>query len=465
MKPATSVLAASVLAVGLGQPTAEAADTQREFPAKAIKIIAPASPGGGWDQLARLLQYALSDQQLVSVPIEVVNRGGAGGTIGLAELVTRHQGDPYVLMIGGGVLVGSELTHGSPFSLRDTTSLVRLLSEYQVVAVPATSPYRTLPELLTAFVADPDGVTWGGGSAGGVDHVLVGLIADKMGVDASMIRYVAFPGGGDAAAAVMGGKVSAGVSGYGEWEGLAAGGRMRLLAVSSASRVGDRSIPTLVEQGLDVTLENWRGVFGAPGIDPANRDWYVEALSGLRRTEAWQEILRRNKWEDTFLAGEGFERFLAREYQDTQQILTRLGLGTGGEGYAVVGPYFFPTIVFAGLLASLAVIILLGLRRRISARPVAEARPGFLQKYQPEEVIGEASKPASWRRFLFSAMLMLAYVLSFKPFGFLVSTPIFVVAQARIVGSRNILRDAAVALLLTGFVYVVFRHVLAVELP
>lgn len=452
-----------LLAMPSGGVASEALE-QPAFPTRTIKIMAPANPGGGWDQLARLIQHTLREQKIVGVPVEVINRGGAGGTIGLAELVARHRGDPYVIMIGGGVLVGSELTHGSPFSLRETTRLARLASEYEVIAVPANSPFRDLQSLLEAFRETPAAISWGGGSAGGLDHVLVGLIADSVGIDPARINYVAFPGGGDAAAAIMGGKVTAGISGLAEWEGLAASGRMRLLAISAPRRIGDGSIPTLIESGVDVSLENWRGVFAAPGIGPAERDWYLRTLAQLRATEAWREILRRNSWEDTFLAGAEFDEFLDLEYEHMRAILDRIGLGHGGQGYAVVGPYFFPAVIGAGLLLSLLMMGLAGRRASIAARrsPAVPGHDAFIPL--PKASIATTGEP-NWPRFGFGAGLTLAYILLLLPLGFLVATPLFIVAQARVIGSRQLRRDAVVALLLTAAIYGAFRHLLTVEVP
>lgn len=181
-------------------------------PAVPLTIVAPANPGGGWDQTARLLQLALERDQLVSEPVEVVNQGGAGGTIGLAELVDSRRGDSHALMIGGYGMLGAVLMHGSRYTLKDVTPIARLTSEYQVIAVPAASPFKTLEDLLTAFKAAPESISWAGGSAGSADHIFIALLAERLGVDPARINYVAFTGGGDAATAVMGGQVSVGVS-------------------------------------------------------------------------------------------------------------------------------------------------------------------------------------------------------------------------------------------------------------
>ena len=308
------------------RPAAALPPTGAGFPQGALTLIAPANPGGGWDQTARLIQQVWNETGIPGVPVEVVNRGGAGGTIGLADLVSRHRGDPRRLMVFGQVMLGAIRTNASPVSIDQTVPLARLLNEYEVVTVPADSPYRTLDELLQEFRRDPAAVSWAGGSAGGIDHILAGLIAQAAGVDPRRVNYIAYAGGGEAAAAVMGGHVTLGISGVGEWKAYIASGRMRPVAVSAPERAGDRVTPTLRESGIDVVLSNWRGVSAPPGTDDETRDWLIRALARMRESAAWREILRANEWEDSFLAGEAFETFLHEEVETVDGTLRAIGL-------------------------------------------------------------------------------------------------------------------------------------------
>ncbi len=296
------------------------------YPDGPITLIAPANPGGGWDQTARQLQQVLGDTGLLGVPVEVVNRGGAGGTIGLADLVSRHRGNPRTLMVFGQVMLGAVRTNDSPVSVADTVPIARLLNEYEMVAVPVDSSFDSLDALITAFRDTPESISWAGGSAGGIDHMLVGLIALAAGVDPTRVNYVAHAGGGEAAVAVMGGHVSAGVSGVGEWKGFVDTGRMRPLAVSSADRLPGNDTPTFTEHGLDVVLANWRGVLAPPDTAPETRAWLADALDAMRGSPAWQRILSENEWEDSFLSGDDLDRFLADEGETTDRVLRSVGL-------------------------------------------------------------------------------------------------------------------------------------------
>ncbi len=302
------------------------APTAAGYPDGPITIIAPANPGGGWDQTARQIQQVWTEAGILGVPVEVVNRGGAGGAIGLAELVTTHRGDARTLMVFGQVMLGALRTNNSPVSVDETVPIARLLNEYQMVTVPADSEYVTLGELMDDFRRDPAAVAWAGGSAGGIDHILAGLLAQAAGADPRLVNYIAYAGGGEAAAAVMGGHVTAGISGFGEWKAYVESGRMRPLAVSAPERVEGDATPTLQESGFDVVLSNWRGLTAPPGTDAATRDWLIRAAEQMRASAAWQEILRANEWEDSFLPGAAFEDFLREETATVDATLRVIGL-------------------------------------------------------------------------------------------------------------------------------------------
>jgi len=288
-----------------------------------IKMMIPANPGGGWDQTGRALAAALQSAKAVN-SVQFDNKGGAAGTIGLAQFVNSAKGDPNALMMGGLVMVGGILLNKSPVDLSMVTPIARLTSEYVVIVVPANSPHKTMGDLVKAFKAEPGKVSWGGGSAGGTDHILIGLIAKSVGGDPSKINYVPFKGGGEAIAAIVGGHVTAGVSGLGEFAEQIKSGRMRALAVSAPAKIDN--IPTLKDQGIDVILGNWRGVFGAPAITTAQRDALVAAVKAAHDSPSWKESLTKYGWDDWYLAGDAYKVFLEEDIKRTSAILESLGL-------------------------------------------------------------------------------------------------------------------------------------------
>ena len=271
-------LLAAALAVAVG--TAGFSGTA--FAVNDLRIIAPAGPGGGWDQTARALADVMAASGATGITVE--NVPGAGGTVGLAQLVDQEKGKPNVMMVNGLVMVGAILTNQSAVNLGMTTPVARLTGEYEVIVVPASSEVKTLADLVAKLKADTGTVAFGGGSAGGTDHILAGLVAKAAGGDVTKLNYVPFSGGGEALAAVMGGHVVAGISGYSEWAGQIASGELRALAISAPERQAGIDIPTLKEQGVDVELANWRAIVAPPGLDEAQTEGSARC-GGCRRQE------------------------------------------------------------------------------------------------------------------------------------------------------------------------------------
>ena len=230
-----------------------------------LRIIAPAAPGGGWDQTARVMQQVLQRAGIVHAS-SVENISGAAGTIGLARFIGAERGNGDVVMVSGLIMLAAIVTHASPVTLREVTPIARLTGEYEVIVVPAASPFRSLHDLVRAFRERPESISWGGGSAGGTDQMLAGLVADAVGVSPRRVNYIAFSGGGESMSAILGGQVSAGINGLAEFAPQIDAGTVRVLGISSAERLPGVPAPTLREQGVDVELENWRSLVAPPGI-------------------------------------------------------------------------------------------------------------------------------------------------------------------------------------------------------
>ena len=290
-----------------------------------LKIIAPAAPGGGWDQTARSIQQALVAEKLVK-SAQVVNIAGAGGTVGLAQFVNTAKGDGNQLMVNGFVMVGAILLNKSPVSLSQVTPIARLTQEAQVMVVPASSPIKTAGDLAEAARKDVAKVTFAGGSAGGVDHIMAAMFAGAVGADASKVNYVPFSGGGESLAAILGGKVTAGISGFGEYEGQIKSGKLRAIGVSSPQRLPGVDVPTFKEQGIDLVITNWRSVVAAPGISDAQKKALAETIDKMVKSAAWKDVLKQKGWDDAYLAGDGFVAFLKQEQTRVKDVLVSVGL-------------------------------------------------------------------------------------------------------------------------------------------
>lgn len=290
-----------------------------------LDLFVPAAPGGGWDQTARVMDAVLRSEGLIGNS-RITNVGGAGGTIGLPQFVNQHDGDGGALMTGGMVMIGAIIANNSPVDLSAVTPIARLTGEYLAIVVPANSPLQTMNDLVAMLRQDVGAVSWAGGSAGGSDHILAGLVAKAAGVDPVAISYVAFAGGGEAMAALLGGQVTCGVSGWGEFSEQVAAGNLRVLGISAPDRVEGIDAPSIVEQGLDVQLLNWRAVFAGPNLSEEQRAVLIELVTRMDASPVWQQELEARSWTRLFLAGDDFASYVEEDTRRIRGILEDLGL-------------------------------------------------------------------------------------------------------------------------------------------
>lgn len=407
-----------------------------------LRIIAPAAPGGGWDQTARAMQQALQRSDMVRTPV-VENIPGAAGTIGLARFISAERGNGDALMVSGLIMLGGIITHRSPVTLADVVPIARISGEYEVLAVPAASPFRTLADLVRAFKEQPESISWGGGSAGGSDQILAGLIADAVGVAPRRVNYVAFSGGGESLSAIVGGQVSVGINGLAELAPQIEAGTLRVLAISSAVRLPELDAPTLREQGVDVEFENWRSIVAPPGISPEDRRRVAGVIDAMVRSPKWQEMLQRYRWLDRYLAGDAFETFAKAEEMRVRAILRKLGTGdSDATSLAEAGPY--PLFVLAGL-AIFAVAAVISVRRS-----------------QPREA--EPSQP-KWRSLALVGIGIVLNLALAESAGFVIASAMLFWFVARAFDERHPVRDAAFAVAVSVGAYLLFARLLQLQLP
>lgn len=290
-----------------------------------LTITAPAGAGGGWDSASRALQEVMmATGQAKSV--QVVNVPGAGGTVGLAQFISSSSGKSDQLLVAGITLVGASILNSSPVSPTDVTPLARLTGDPLVIVVPKDSPIQSISDLLATIKKDVANAIWVGGSAGGADHILAALVTQAAGADPSKINYVAYSGGGEALAAMLGGQAMAGVSGYGEWQGQIESGDLRALAISYPEAIPGIAAKPLKAQGVDVELVNWRGVFAAPGVEGADLDALKSAIEKTVKSQQWQDVLKAKGWTDYYAPSDEFKTFIASETERVGTILKSIGL-------------------------------------------------------------------------------------------------------------------------------------------
>jgi putative tricarboxylic transport membrane protein len=293
--------------------------------AASVKMMLPANPGGGWDTTGRALGKALQDAG-VAASVSYDNKGGAAGAIGLAQFVNGSKGDPNAMMVMGAVMLGGIITGKPPVSLSQATPLARLTSEYNVFVLPAESKLKTMKDVVEQMKKDPGSVKWGGGSRGSTEHIAAAMLAREVGVDPAKINYVAFRGGGEAVAAILGGNVTVGGSGYSEFAEYITTGKMKAIAVTSPARIKGLDAPTLKEQGINVVIGNWRGVYGAAGITADQRKALIEMIVKATKSKAWAEALEKNGWTPALLTGPEFEKFVDDEFASLRAVMAKSGM-------------------------------------------------------------------------------------------------------------------------------------------
>ncbi|MER7046231.1 MULTISPECIES: Bug family tripartite tricarboxylate transporter substrate binding protein [Streptomyces] len=290
-----------------------------------LRIMVPNTPGGGYDITARTAARNAQDAELTS-NTEVFNLPGAGGTVGLTQLVENHGNGKLAMSMGLGV-VGAVHTNKSPKTLADTTPIARLTEEQDIVVVSKDSPYKTIDDLLTAWKKNPGKLPVGGGSSpGGPDHLAPMLMAKAAGIAPKSVNYIPFDGGGELLASILGENVAFGVSGVGEYLDQIKSGELRLLAVTGPKRVPGLDAPTLREAGLDTEFTNWRGIVAPPGLSDDERDKLITLFEELHASKEWQESMKVNGWSDAFLTGDAFGDFLDAQDKRVDTVLKELGL-------------------------------------------------------------------------------------------------------------------------------------------
>jgi len=329
MRWAIGGLLAVLCLVAVAFPGGRTGGDDGPFPSRRISIMAPADPGGGWDTTARALQTTIREEFAENGGADVYNVGGAGGTLGLSQLVSKADGDPYQPMVMGLVMLGAIETNRSPVSIDQVTPIATLTTDSEVLVVPANSPLKTIDDLVAALKRDIGGVRFGGGSAGGTDQLLVGELAKVLGLEPSRTTYIAHSGGGEAVTAILSGSVDVGVSGISDFQSQIEAGKMRVLAVSSptSTKIDGKALPTLKESGIDLELTNWRGIVAPPGIDAEQRRKMTAFFERVVASKSWKANLERFDWTPFVRTGGELDAFFDAEQRRVKTIVSDLGLG------------------------------------------------------------------------------------------------------------------------------------------
>src|SRR5215213_2274762 len=296
-----------------------------EGPISGLRVMVPNSPGSGYDTTARAWVQVLEDEGLAE-SVEVFNLEGAGGTVGLQRLVNEKGNAELLMQMGLGV-VGAQYSNQSEATLDQTTPIAKLIEEAEAIVVPADSPFQNMDDLVTAWKADPGNTPVGGASnPGGPDHLTPMLLAEEVGVTPSDVNYVAYDGGGELLAGILGQDVAFAATGISEVTESAAAGDVRILAVTSEEAVEGVDAPTLQDEGVDLVFSNWRGIVAPPGLSDEDTQKWVDAVTAMHDSDAWTTTLEDQGWVDAFMTGDDFSSFLDEESTRVEDVMSELGL-------------------------------------------------------------------------------------------------------------------------------------------
>ena len=292
------------------------------YPSGPITMTAGANPGSGFDITIRSVVEALQKENLVEVPLPVQNRPGAIGAVFLATMVEKYKGADDQVSVTSLAMMMNELRGMSEYGYDDVTMIARLITEYYVVVTGPNSSYTNLADVMTAIQADPGSVAVGAATD---DQAPFDLLVAAAGGDPAAINYVSFEGGGDQTTALLNGDIDVAIGGVSEFTSLITSDALTALGVLSEARLPGIDAPTAREQGLDVTLSNWRGLYGPPEMPEFAVTFWQKALGEMVESAAWKEIAERNQFITTFMIGDEFQTFLAETQTDLKAALEEAG--------------------------------------------------------------------------------------------------------------------------------------------
>jgi len=292
-------------------------------PLKNIDWTIPANPGG-YSLTADAITDSLKAEDLLSTSSSVY-KPGAGGAVGLGAF-QEIKGKPEAAMVTGIAMTGGLYSNKSTLKLTDSTPIAKILREYDAVVVPAASKYRTLNQLMDDLKAKPNSVAIAGGSKGGIDHQVIGLLAQKAGIDPTKLNYVVFSGGPEVVVSLLSNSTQVGLSGTGEFASYIASGKLRVLGVSSAKALSGYKGKTFVSQGYDLVYGNWRGIMAPADLSAADRLNFIKVIDIMHVSPAWKAQLVKNNWDNEFAAGTAFKAFLDKHIPEINAVMKGLGI-------------------------------------------------------------------------------------------------------------------------------------------
>ncbi len=298
-----AAVATSVLAAGTMPAIAQ------WKPERNVQIVVPAGPGGGSDQLGRLVQSIITKYKLIERPVSVVNKPGAGSAEGLID-VASSKGDPHKLLVALSNLYVVPLTSDLKFHWTDLEPVAIMGFDDFILWAHADQPQTTTKDLLAAAKAAPEPWLMGGTQAKNDDQILTVAIERATG---AKFKYIPYKGGGEVATQLVGKHITTNVNNPGENIGQWQAGQVKPYCVFSAQRIGYKApiasgrawsdIPTCKESGLDIEFKVLRVLMLPAGVTADQRAFYVGVLDKVRQTDEWKAYAETNALQQVFISG------------------------------------------------------------------------------------------------------------------------------------------------------------------
>ena len=317
-----SILAVSVLAL------APAISGAASFvPTRPIEFVCFASPGGGSGIFAEMVGGIMEKEKIVPVPMPRIYKSGGGFAVGMAYLAEK-KGNPHFLGSTANPFILTPLavtiSGKKTVTHKDFTQIAILAFDEMAVVVKYDSPYKNLKELIAAAKAKPKSIKFGGTNVGSTDSLLVASLAKAAGVE---FNFIAFQGGGEVNAALLGGHIDAMSSNPTEMLPQIEGKTMRMLAVAAEKRMGGfKDLPTMKELGFNVVFNTFRGITAPAGISPEAVAYYENAAKKLSETAAFKKYIADNDMTPVYMNSAQATKYMDNFADQATGLLKDLGI-------------------------------------------------------------------------------------------------------------------------------------------
>lgn len=325
MKIFSGIMLSAALVLGGCSSGDSSADSDAAYPSKNLEIVAPATPGGGWDTTARAMQNVLDSEGLVESNMNVVNKPGGGGEVGWQYLKGK---DGHTISINSSLVIANNLLGQSELTYEDFTPLAVLATEWMTVAVPGDSEIEDGITMLDQLKEDPKSLKIGVGPAlGNNDHLSFVRVAEEYGVDVSQLDYMIYESGGDILTALMGGHIDVATLSISESLDQHLDGSINIIATTADEPIPeDENIQSWQDQGIDFTFPHWRGIMGPPDMTEEEIAYWDDTFAEMVETEGWQQVLDNNSWDDYYMNSEETRAFLDEQSVMYEDLMKKAGL-------------------------------------------------------------------------------------------------------------------------------------------